>query len=141
MGAGRHDVIVVGARVAGPPGAFRRRRRTLLDSILVEAARQAGTEVRENFRVTQVTGSGGDLGPGGRWPGRRRRDGLDLGAGMTSALLDHQRRRDRAIRGMYDFTLPPQQYFTRARRCASSARVVPWATVPGRFLGGDRCGR
>jgi 2-polyprenyl-6-methoxyphenol hydroxylase-like FAD-dependent oxidoreductase len=34
-------------------------RRTLLDSILVEAARQAGAEVRENFRVTQVTASGG----------------------------------------------------------------------------------
>src|SRR6266851_7294090 len=34
-------------------------RRTLLDTILVEAARAAGAEVRENFRVTQVTGSGG----------------------------------------------------------------------------------
>jgi 2-polyprenyl-6-methoxyphenol hydroxylase-like FAD-dependent oxidoreductase len=33
-------------------------RRTLLDSILVEAARQAGAEVRENFRVTQLTASG-----------------------------------------------------------------------------------
>lgn len=33
-------------------------RRTLLDSILVEAAREAGAEVRENFRVTQVTASG-----------------------------------------------------------------------------------
>jgi 2-polyprenyl-6-methoxyphenol hydroxylase-like FAD-dependent oxidoreductase len=34
-------------------------RRTLLDSVLVEAAREAGAEVREGFRVTQVTGSGG----------------------------------------------------------------------------------
>src|SRR5262245_35637342 len=34
-------------------------RRTVLDSILVEAARAAGAEVRENFRVTQVTASGG----------------------------------------------------------------------------------
>src|SRR5262245_40342809 len=34
-------------------------RRTLLDSILVEAAREAGAEVRENFRVTQVTAAGG----------------------------------------------------------------------------------
>src|SRR5579859_760562 len=33
-------------------------RRTLLDSILVEAARDAGAEVRENFRVTQLTASG-----------------------------------------------------------------------------------
>jgi len=113
---------------------------------------------------------------------------------LASALLDHQRRRDRAIRGMYDFTLglaafppatpgqryflaavaadqqetdrflgafagivPPQQYFTRGTAvrilgtrgirnlmsagALSSARVVPWARVPGRFLGGDRCGR
>jgi len=36
-------------------------RRTLLDSILVEAARQAGAEVRENFRVTEVTASGGRI--------------------------------------------------------------------------------
>jgi 2-polyprenyl-6-methoxyphenol hydroxylase-like FAD-dependent oxidoreductase len=34
-------------------------RRTLLDSVLVEAARGAGAEVRENFRVTQVTACGG----------------------------------------------------------------------------------
>jgi 2-polyprenyl-6-methoxyphenol hydroxylase-like FAD-dependent oxidoreductase len=34
-------------------------RRTLLDTILAEAAREAGAEVRENFRVTQLTGSGG----------------------------------------------------------------------------------
>ncbi len=34
-------------------------RRTVLDTILVEAAREAGAEVRENFRVTQVTSSGG----------------------------------------------------------------------------------
>jgi 2-polyprenyl-6-methoxyphenol hydroxylase-like FAD-dependent oxidoreductase len=33
-------------------------RRTLLDSILVEAAREAGAEVRENFRVTQLAASG-----------------------------------------------------------------------------------
>ena len=34
-------------------------RRTLLDAMLVEAARQAGAQVRENFRVTQVTASDG----------------------------------------------------------------------------------
>jgi 2-polyprenyl-6-methoxyphenol hydroxylase-like FAD-dependent oxidoreductase len=33
-------------------------RRTLLDTILVDAARQTGAEVRENFRVTEVTRSG-----------------------------------------------------------------------------------
>jgi 2-polyprenyl-6-methoxyphenol hydroxylase-like FAD-dependent oxidoreductase len=32
-------------------------RRTLLDAILVEAARAAGAEIRENFRVTQLTAS------------------------------------------------------------------------------------
>jgi 2-polyprenyl-6-methoxyphenol hydroxylase-like FAD-dependent oxidoreductase len=32
-------------------------RRTLLDTILVEAARAAGAEIRENFRVTQLTAS------------------------------------------------------------------------------------
>jgi len=120
--------------------------------------------------------------------------GLGGSRPLASALLDHQRRRDRAIRGMYDFTLglaafppatpgqryflaavaadqqetdrflgafagivPPQQYFTRGTAvrilgtrgirklttagALSSARVVPWARVPGRFLGGDRCGR
>jgi 2-polyprenyl-6-methoxyphenol hydroxylase-like FAD-dependent oxidoreductase len=34
-------------------------RRTLLDSLLVDAAREAGAEVRENFRVEQLTTSGG----------------------------------------------------------------------------------
>ena len=33
-------------------------RRTLLDSVMAEAAREAGAEVREHFRVTEVTGSG-----------------------------------------------------------------------------------
>src|SRR5690242_5816827 len=32
-------------------------RRTLLDTILVEAAREAGAEIREDFRVTELTGS------------------------------------------------------------------------------------
>jgi 2-polyprenyl-6-methoxyphenol hydroxylase-like FAD-dependent oxidoreductase len=36
-------------------------RRTLLDTILVEAAREAGAEIRENFRVTRVTASGGQV--------------------------------------------------------------------------------
>jgi 2-polyprenyl-6-methoxyphenol hydroxylase-like FAD-dependent oxidoreductase len=34
-------------------------RRTLLDAILVDAAREAGAEVRENFRVTHVTACDG----------------------------------------------------------------------------------
>ena len=36
-------------------------RRTLLDAILVEAARAAGAEIRENFRVTQLTASGSQV--------------------------------------------------------------------------------
>jgi 2-polyprenyl-6-methoxyphenol hydroxylase-like FAD-dependent oxidoreductase len=44
--------------VCGGVDALYSPRRTLLDSILVEAAREAGAEVRENFRVTQVTASG-----------------------------------------------------------------------------------
>jgi 2-polyprenyl-6-methoxyphenol hydroxylase-like FAD-dependent oxidoreductase len=39
-------------------GALLSPRRTLLDSILVDAARESGAEVRENFRVTQLTTSG-----------------------------------------------------------------------------------
>lgn len=34
-------------------------RRTLLDAVLVEAAREAGAEVRENFRVTELTAAVG----------------------------------------------------------------------------------
>jgi 2-polyprenyl-6-methoxyphenol hydroxylase-like FAD-dependent oxidoreductase len=40
-------------------GALYSPRRTLLDTILVEAAREAGAEVRENFRLTQRTAAGG----------------------------------------------------------------------------------
>src|SRR6266568_3518933 len=46
-------------------------RRTLLDSILVEAGREAGAEVRENFRVTEVTGSGAAPAAPRRWPSPR----------------------------------------------------------------------
>jgi 2-polyprenyl-6-methoxyphenol hydroxylase-like FAD-dependent oxidoreductase len=53
--------LVMDGRFPGYQGvdALYSPRRTLLDSILVEAARRAGAEVRENFRVTQVTASGG----------------------------------------------------------------------------------
>jgi len=36
-------------------------RRTLLDAMLVEAARAAGAEIRENFRVTQLMASGSQV--------------------------------------------------------------------------------
>src|SRR5690349_8395407 len=53
--------LVLDGRFPGCEGvdALYSPRRTLLDSILVEAAREAGAEVRENFRVTQMTASGG----------------------------------------------------------------------------------
>src|SRR5260221_114761 len=114
--------------------ALYRPRRTLLDTILVEAARAAGAEIRGNFPGTQVTGQGnrarcaegaggargGDAGVGMASisaPGMTNalRDASYLSAAVVAglggsrplagALHDHQRRRDRAIRGIYDFTL------------------------------------
>jgi 2-polyprenyl-6-methoxyphenol hydroxylase-like FAD-dependent oxidoreductase len=121
-------------------------RRTLLDPILVEAARQAGAEVRENFRVANASaaarGRSGCAprptspntfrcphGPGWALAGDAGVMDSVSAQGMTNALRDasylsaavvaglggsrplggalraHQRHRDRAIRGMYDFTL------------------------------------
>jgi 2-polyprenyl-6-methoxyphenol hydroxylase-like FAD-dependent oxidoreductase len=53
--------LVMGGRFPACEGvdAVYSPRRTVLDTILVEAAREAGAEVRENFRVTQLTASGG----------------------------------------------------------------------------------
>jgi flavin-dependent dehydrogenase len=55
-----HDLVIDGQFPAyAGVDAMYSPRRTLLDSILVAAAREAGAEVRENFRVTQLTASGG----------------------------------------------------------------------------------
>jgi 2-polyprenyl-6-methoxyphenol hydroxylase-like FAD-dependent oxidoreductase len=53
------DGVVINGRFPSHEGAdaLYSPRRTLLDTILVEAAREAGAEIRENFRVTQLTGS------------------------------------------------------------------------------------
>ena len=102
-------------------------RRTLLDSILVEAAREAGAEIRENFRVTQVTASGD------RVTGIR---GSARGRPLADALRNHQRQRDRAIRGMYDFTLGLAAFprATSGQRRFLAA-VAPDQRETDRFLG------
>jgi 2-polyprenyl-6-methoxyphenol hydroxylase-like FAD-dependent oxidoreductase len=53
------DGVVMDGRFTAYAGvdAMYSPRRTLLDTILVEAAREAGAEIREDFRVTQLTGS------------------------------------------------------------------------------------
>ena len=56
-------------------------RRTLLDSVLVDAARTAGAEVRENFRVTQL------LASGGRITGITGHDRGGLAASETASLV------------------------------------------------------
>ncbi len=102
-------------------------RRTILDAILVDAARQAGAEVREGFTVEEISMSDG------RVHGIRGRDGngapvtetarlvigadgkrsllagaVDTGLGgqqpLEAALAGYQRQRDRAAIPMYDFT-------------------------------------
>ena len=66
-------------------------RRTLLDSILIEAAREAGAEVRENFRVTQVTASDGRVsgirGNAGRGPTVTETASLVIGADGKRSLV------------------------------------------------------
>src|SRR5215469_2119773 len=66
-------------------------RRTLLDSILIEAAREAGAEVRENFRVTQVTASDGRVsgirGNAGRGPAVTETASLVIGADGKRSLV------------------------------------------------------
>jgi 2-polyprenyl-6-methoxyphenol hydroxylase-like FAD-dependent oxidoreductase len=66
-------------------------RRTVLDTILVEAAREAGAEVRENFRVTQVTASGGRVtgirGAAGRRPEVTETASLVIGADGKRSLI------------------------------------------------------
>jgi flavin-dependent dehydrogenase len=47
-------------------------RRTLLDRVLVDAARAAGAEVRENFAVEEILGDGQVTGIRGRGEGRAR---------------------------------------------------------------------
>ncbi len=87
-------------------------RRTLLDSILVEAARQAGAEVRENFRVTQVTGSSGRV-TGIRGSARGRPAGTEtaslvIGAdgkrSLVAGAVGARRYRERPVRSFASYS-------------------------------------
>ncbi len=87
-------------------------RRTLLDSILVEAAREAGAEVRENFRVTQLTASGnritGITGSARGRPAVTETADLVIGAdGKRSLVADAvgaRRYRERPVRSFASYS-------------------------------------
>ena len=87
-------------------------RRTVLDSILVEAARQAGAEVRENFRVTQVTASG-DRVTGIRGNARGRPEvtetaslviGADGKRSLVADVVGARRYRERPVRSFASYS-------------------------------------
>jgi 2-polyprenyl-6-methoxyphenol hydroxylase-like FAD-dependent oxidoreductase len=142
MGAGRYDVIVVGARLAGAATAMLLAREglrvlaadrasfpsdtisshqlqvpggallPLLDSILVEAARQAGAEVRENFRVTQLTAWGGRV-TGIRGAARGRPEvteaaslviGADGKRSLVAGAVAARRYRERPVRSFASYS-------------------------------------
>ena len=86
-------------------------RRTLLDSILVEAAREAGAEVRENFRVTQLTASG-DRVTGIRGSARGRPEvtetaslviGADGKRSLVAGMVGARRYRERPVRSFASY--------------------------------------
>jgi len=87
-------------------------RRTLLDSILVEAAREAGAEVRENFRVTQVTASDGRVtGIRGRargGPAVTETASLVIGAdgkrSLVAGAVGARRYRERPVRSFASYS-------------------------------------
>ena len=87
-------------------------RRTMLDSILVEAAREAGAEVRENFRVTQVTASCGRVtGIRGSIRGRpavTETASLVIGAdgkrSLVAAVARARRYRERPVRSFASYS-------------------------------------
>jgi len=87
-------------------------RRTVLDSILVEAAREAGAEVRENFRVTHLTGSGGRV-TGIRGAARGRPEvtesaslviGADGKRSLVAGAVGARRYRERPVRSFASYS-------------------------------------
>jgi 2-polyprenyl-6-methoxyphenol hydroxylase-like FAD-dependent oxidoreductase len=87
-------------------------RRTLLDTMLVEAAREAGAEVRENFRVTQLTGSGGRV-TGIRGGARGRPEvteaaslviGADGKRSLVAGAVGARRYRERPVRSFASYS-------------------------------------
>jgi 2-polyprenyl-6-methoxyphenol hydroxylase-like FAD-dependent oxidoreductase len=87
-------------------------RRTLLDAILVDAARRAGAEVRENFRVEEVTRSGGRVvGVRGRSRGGRavtETASLVIGAdgrrSLVAEAVGARRYRERPVRSFASYS-------------------------------------
>jgi 2-polyprenyl-6-methoxyphenol hydroxylase-like FAD-dependent oxidoreductase len=87
-------------------------RRTLLDSLLVEAAREAGAEVRENFQVAELTTSGG-LVTGIRGGERGHRDvtesanliiGADGKRSLVARAVGARRYRERPVRSFASYS-------------------------------------
>jgi 2-polyprenyl-6-methoxyphenol hydroxylase-like FAD-dependent oxidoreductase len=87
-------------------------RRTLLDSVLVEAAREAGAEIRENFRVTQVT-AWGDRVTGIRGSARGRPAvtetaslviGADGKRSLVAGAVGARRYRERPVRSFASYS-------------------------------------
>ncbi len=87
-------------------------RRTLLDSVLVEAAREAGAEVRENFRVTQLTASGnritGITGSARGRPAVTETADLVIGAdgkrSLVAGAVGARRYRERPVRSFASYS-------------------------------------
>jgi len=87
-------------------------RRTVLDTILVKAAREAGAEVRENFRVTQVTASGGRVtgirGATGRRPEVTETASLVIGAdgkrSLIASAVGARRYREQPVRSFASYS-------------------------------------
>ena len=120
MGAGRYNVIVVGARVAGAATAMLLARHGLRVLVVDRVSFPSDTISSHQLQVPGVAllqrwGLLDKLAAAGTPPTRRVRfdagDDVAVVAGLggsrplAGALHDHQRRRDQAIRGMYDFTL------------------------------------
>lgn len=87
-------------------------RRTLLDAILVDAARHAGAEVREDFRVEEVTRSGGRV-TGVRGSGRGGRTmtetaslviGADGRRSFVAEAVGARRYRERPVRSFASYS-------------------------------------
>jgi 2-polyprenyl-6-methoxyphenol hydroxylase-like FAD-dependent oxidoreductase len=111
-------------------------RRTLLDSILVDAAREAGAEIRENFRVTQVIASGdrvtGIRGSARGGPDVNETASLVIGAdgkrSLVAAAVGACRYRERPVRSFASYS-----YWAGFRsRVASftSGRAARWRSSP-----------
>ena len=108
------DGVVVDGRFPAHEGAdaLYSPRRTLLDTILVEAAREAGAEVREDFRVTGLTGSA-DRVTGIRGNARGRPEvtesaslviGADGKKSLVAGAVGAQRYREQPVRSFASYS-------------------------------------